>query len=189
MRQDSKRIHLKQVLDFFIAPFHPFWTFDRLKKNHAIRLSHVLGFLVILFLGLILFDFTSPFQYRTSNIYIANRVGFVIGFALRIIGTSFLLGLIVSRVAKINFNFNMAFPIVVFASPTLLYPLIIYLIEPGYFIFADYFSLIWFSVIIGIGVWKFTALSFLKSFLFALIAMGLFWLITVTFIPYGTLIV
>jgi len=153
--------------------------------DNKIHSNHVVGFLFILTIGLISFHFLSPFYYSTAYFTIISRIGFVVGLALRIIIVSYTLSLVVSNLTKKKCGFKSTFPIVTFASITLLFPFLIYWINPEVYIYADYFSLVWYSVVITIGIWNKTSLTFLKSYFATLIAVVLYWLISVTFIPYG----
>lgn len=173
------------ILESFVCAFNPFWVFDRLEKNSRIVPKHVIAFVFISLLALVCFHFSSPIKYREYNITFISRVGFVIGFAFRILVSAYLLSWVISSVSKTQLKFRTTFPIVTYATSTLLYPFLIYALNPRYFALASWFSLFWFMIIVAIGVWKKTNLSFLKVLLLTMVTILIFWLIIVTFIPYG----
>lgn len=153
--------------------------------DNKIHSNHVIGFLFLLLIACIIFHVSSPISYRMVNSTILNRISFVVALALRIIVISYTLGTVVSRVTAKKFGFKSTFPIVTFSSSILLFPFFIYWIRPEFYTYADYFSLVWYSVIMTIGIWKKTDLTFFKSYIITFNAVLLFWLISVTFIPYG----
>lgn len=173
------------IIKAIATPFNPFWGYSQLDKNGKISLQYLIAFLFILVVGVTAFHLLSPFVYRTSNILIINRLGFLIGLGVRIIIVAYTLSLVVSKATNIKFTFKHTFPIVTLAASTLLYPFFFYWINPKSYVVADSLSILWFCLIITIGIWKKTNLNFLKSLALTLIAVTLYWLITVTFIPYG----
>ncbi len=173
------------LVETIVAAFNPFWTYNRLKLDNKIHLNHIVAFSFLVIFATLSFHLLSPFAYSTSNITIVRSLSFFIGFGLRIIVVAYTLSIVVSAITKKQFRFNTAFPIVIFASSTLLFPFLIYWINPEVYIYADHASLFWYSIIIAIGIWKKTEMTFIRSFLATIVAVLLFWLISVTFLPYG----
>ena len=176
---------MKGIIEALVTPFNPFWGYDNLNKNGKIDIQYLMAFIFVLIVGVSAFHLLSPFVYRTSNILIINRLGFLIGLGLRIIIVAYTLSIVVSKATNSKFTFKLTFPIVTLAASTLLYPFFFYWINPKTYVLTDSLSLIWFCLVIAIGIWKKTNLKFIKSLVLTIIAVTLYWLITVTFIPYG----
>lgn len=158
---------------------------NNLKQKTDIGSHYILAFCFVILLGTFFFHSLSQFEYYASNIKIVSSLGFLIGLALRIILIAYTISISVSRFTKKKFSFAMSFALVTLASTTLLYPFIIYLLNPKFYPIADIFSQFWFAIIIAIEISETSQIKFLVSLVLAIIAVVIYWLITVTFLPYG----
>lgn len=148
----------------------------------GIHEHHFWIFLCILSAMLCLYHITSP-PYGSLKLTIINRAAYVLGFVTRIMITSYLLTLAISRVRRHQFPFYRAFPIVTFSSLTLLSPFIIFFFNSNWYTIGEYFATSGFIISIASGIWQSTKISLPQSLGIALLVETLYWLISVIFFP------
>lgn len=176
---------MKVLFETIVFPFYPKGILNNLKKKSDFGFRYLLAFCFVILVGTFLFHSVSHSAYYTSNIKIVSSSGFLIGIALRIILIAYTISISVTQFTKKKFSFAISFALVTLASTTLLYPFFIYWLNPKFYPIADIFSQFWFAIIIAIGISETSQIKFLMSLMLAIIAVVMYWLITVTFLPYG----
>lgn len=179
---------MKGLFETLVFPFYPKGILNNLKQKSDIGSRYMLAFCFVIVVGTISFHLLSHKAYYASNIQIVSTFGFLIGLALRIILIAYTISVSVSKFTKKKFSFAMSFALVTLASTTLLYTFIIYWWKPEFYSSADIFSQFWFAIIIAIGISETSQIKFSLSFLLAIIAVVMYWFITVTFLPFGIVI-
>lgn len=182
---DLNTTNMKGLFQTIVAPFYPFGIYNNIKHQSEIGSRYLLAFCFVILVGTFFFHSLSQFEYYASNIKIVSSLGFLIGLALRITLIAYTISISVTQFTKKKFSFAMSFALVTLASTTLLYPFFIYWLNPKFYPIADIFSQFWFAIIIAIGISETSQIKFLASLLLAIIAVVMYWLITVTFLPYG----
>lgn len=176
---------MKGLFETLIFPFYPRGILNNLKHKSVNVSRYLLAFCFVILVGTLSFHLLSHKAYYASNIQIVSSLGFLVGLALRIILIAYTISVSVSRFTRKKFSFTMSFALVTLASTSLLYPFVIYWWNPEFYSSADIFSQFWFAIVIAIGISETSQIKFLESFLVAIIAVVMYWFITVTFLPYG----
>lgn len=171
------------ILEAIITPFYPNMTYSRIEVKHKIQKKYFVAFAFVLLAGLVIYHFVHPDNYLLKSNLVLNRLGFVIGLAARIVFTAYILSLVISQATTIGVSFKLSFSIVSLASTILLFPFLFFWMNPQTYAITHSVCLIWYALIIAVGISKKVELPFIKSFGFTLVAVMIVRLISALVTP------
>lgn len=177
---------LESLIDVLVGIFHPFYVFKRKKgQGNESKIKYVLSFILVVGLGLLLFHLLNPSAYVSMNINIVSKVGFVLGLSMRILLSSYLIGLLTSKITKSKLEFNRSISIVVTSTASLFFPFLFQWINPDIYLISQYFCLLWYLSILSIGILILFNCRIHHAILIACITQLLYWFIGSCFLPWG----